>query len=98
MRLLYGINFDAVRPVSVVSSIAPRPILFIHGTADTLVPSWNMNLLAAAASAVSDAHVQTWLVPGANHIQSYHKMGIKYINRVVAFFNNSLGPATHVIG
>jgi uncharacterized protein len=95
MRLLYGINFDAVRPVSVVASIAPRPILFIQGTADTLVPSWNMNLLAAAASAVSDAHVQTWLVPGANHIQSYHKMGIKYINRVVAFFTSALGPVTH---
>ncbi len=98
MRLLYGINFDAVRPVAVVASIAPRPILFIQGTADTLVPSWNMNLLAAAASAVSDAHVQTWLVPGANHIQSYHKMGIVYVNRIVAFFTSTLGPITHVTG
>jgi uncharacterized protein len=95
MRLLYGINFDAVRPVDVVASIAPRPLFFIEGTADTLVPSWNMNLLAAAASAAPDAHVQTWLVRGANHIQSYDVMGIEYVKRVVAFFTSALGPATH---
>jgi fermentation-respiration switch protein FrsA (DUF1100 family) len=95
MRLLYGINFDEVRPEDVVARIAPRPILFIQGTADTIVPSWNMNLLATAASAVSDAHVQTWLVPGADHIQSYHKTGTEYVNRLVAFFTSILGPATH---
>jgi fermentation-respiration switch protein FrsA (DUF1100 family) len=94
MQLLYGINFDAVRPVDVVASIAPRPLLFIQGTADTLVPPWNMNLLANAASAVPGAHVQTWLVPGANHIQSYDTMGKVYVNRIVAFFTSVLGPAT----
>jgi len=34
-RILYGIDFYAVRPVDMVASIAPRPILFIHGTSDT---------------------------------------------------------------
>jgi uncharacterized protein len=93
MQLLYGANLDAVRPVDVVASIAPRPLLFIQGTIDTIVPPWNMNLLAAAASAGPDAHVQTWLVPGANHIQSYHVMGNEYVKRVVAFFTAALGPA-----
>jgi fermentation-respiration switch protein FrsA (DUF1100 family) len=93
-RLLYGINYYAVRPVDVVASIAPRPLFFIQGTADTLVPPWNMKLLAAAASTAPDARVQTWLVPGANHIQSYHVMGTVYVNRVVAFFTAALGPAT----
>ncbi len=91
MQLLYGINFDAVRPVDVVASIAPRPLFFIEGTSDGLVPPWNMNLLAEAAP---DAHVQTWLVPGANHIQSYDVMGNIYVQRVAAFFINVLGPAT----
>jgi fermentation-respiration switch protein FrsA (DUF1100 family) len=80
--------------VDVVASIAPRPLLFIQGTADTLVPPWNMKLLANAASAAPDAHVQSWLVPGANHIQSYDKMGNVYVNRIVAFFTSVLGPAT----
>jgi len=94
MQMLYGINFNAVRPVDVVASIAPRPLFFIEGTSDGLVPPWNMNLLAAAANSAPDAHVQTWLVPGANHIQSYDVMGNVYVQRVAAFFTHALGPAT----
>ena len=94
-RLLYGVNYYAVRPVDVVANIAPRPLFFIQGSADTLVPPWNMPLLAAAASAAPDAHVQTWLVHGARHSQSYHVMGTEYINRVGAFFTAALGPATY---
>ncbi len=96
MRMLYGINYYAVRPVDVVASIAPRPLFFIQGTADTVVPPWNMKLLAAAASSTPLAHVQSWLVPGAEHIQSYHVMGTAYVNRLVAFFTAALGPAAHV--
>ena len=94
MRMLYGINYYAVRPVDVVASIAPRPLFFIQGTADTVVPPWNMRQLAAAASAAPHAHVQSWLVPGAEHIQSYHVMGTVYVNHLVAFFTAALGPAT----
>src|SRR5206468_5704033 len=71
-RVLYGIDFYATRPVDVVSSIAPRPIFFIQGTADTVVPPSNLGTLAKAASAASHAHVQTWMVKGADHIQSFH--------------------------
>lgn len=91
MSLLYGINYYAVRPVDVVASIAPRPLFFIQSSVDTLVPPWNMKLLADAASTATDAHVQTWLVHGADHIQSYHVMGAAYVNRVVAFFIAALG-------
>src|SRR5579863_7557840 len=42
-RALYGIDFYHVRPVDVVASLAPRPILFIHGTADTYIPPTNMD-------------------------------------------------------
>jgi fermentation-respiration switch protein FrsA (DUF1100 family) len=97
MRLLYGIDYYAVRPVDVVASIAPRPLFFIQGTADTVVPAWNMKLLTAAASAAPRAHVQSWLVPGAEHIQSYHVMKGEYINRVVAFFTAALVPAARAL-
>ena len=92
-RLLYGVDFYAIRPVDVVANIAPRPIFFIQGSADTLVPPWNMPLLSTAASEALDAHVQTWLVHGARHSQSYHVMGTEYVNRVGAFFTAALGPA-----
>jgi uncharacterized protein len=94
MRLLYRIDYDAIRPVDVVANIAPRPLFFIHSGIDTIIPPWNMQVLADAASAASNAHIQTWLVPDADHIQSYHVMGSEYVDRIGAFFTAALGPAT----
>ena len=87
-------DFYAVRPEDIVASIAPRPIFFIHGTSDTYVPTTNMPILAAAARTAPDAHVQTWLVPGATHAQSFNKEGAVYVDRVVAFYTAELGPDT----
>lgn len=95
-HLLYGVDFYAVRPVDIVASIAPRPIFFIQGTADTIVPPVNLTMLATAASAGHDAQVQTWLVKGAGHIESFRVMGEVYLNRVVTFFTQALGPDTSV--
>src|SRR6266487_3132570 len=39
----------AIRPIDVVARIAPRPLFFIHGDADTLIPPSNSCTLAAAA-------------------------------------------------
>jgi uncharacterized protein len=90
VRVLYGVNYYAVRPVDVVAHIAPRPILFIQGAADTTVPPSNLQALAHAA-AVPGAHVQAWLVKGAGHIESYKVMGATYLDRVLAFFTQALG-------
>jgi fermentation-respiration switch protein FrsA (DUF1100 family) len=93
-NVLYGMDFYAVRPVDIVASIAPRPIFFIHGTNDTYVPTSNLNILATAARTAPDAHIQTWLVPGAGHAQSFNTEGAVYVDRVVAFYNAALGPDT----
>ena len=89
---LYGMNFYTVRPEDVIGRIAPRPILLIHGSADTFIPPVNMRELYTAASAAPNAQVQQWLVPGAQHAQSYHVMGDRYVARIVAFFTEALGP------
>jgi fermentation-respiration switch protein FrsA (DUF1100 family) len=44
----------------------------------------------AAAAAAQDAHVQTWLVPNARHIQAYNIMKNAYVNRMVTFFKTEL--------
>ena len=54
----------------------------------------NMNILATAARTAPDAHIQTWLVPGAGHAQSFNMEGPVYVDRVVAFYNAALGPDT----
>ncbi len=96
VNVLYGIDFYAVRPEDIVANIAPRPILFIHGTSDTFVPPSNMDALAAAARTAPNANVQTWLVPGAAHAQSFNTEGAVYVDRVVAFYNAALGSDTSV--
>jgi fermentation-respiration switch protein FrsA (DUF1100 family) len=95
-NVIYGINYYAVRPVDVVAQLAPRPLFFIHGAADTFVPPSNMDELAVAARAAPNAHVETWLVPGANHSQSYNTQPQEYVSRVVAFYTAAMGPATSV--
>jgi len=91
-RLLYGINFYDIRPVDAVAHIAPRPLFFIQGGADTFNPPTNLAVLTAAARAAPDASVESWLVPGADHAQAFHVAGSDYVNRVVAFYNQALGP------
>jgi len=96
-QALYGINYYAVRPVDVVVQIAPRPILFIHGDSDDYIPSSNMTTLANAARTAPNANVQTWLVPGASHAQSFNTHTQEYIARVVAFYTTALGTDTGAV-
>src|SRR5436305_13855402 len=91
-RMLYGIDFRAIRPVDVVARIAPRPLFIIHGAADTFIPPSNALALAATAD-VPHAHVQLWVVPGATHAQGFHVAGKDYVHRVIAFFRTSLGTS-----
>jgi uncharacterized protein len=93
-RAIYGIDFYNVRPVDVVAQLAPQPLFFIQGDADTFVPPSNMGDLAAAARAAPNAHVQTWLVPGAAHAQSYNTQPQEYVSRIVAFYTAAMGPDT----
>jgi fermentation-respiration switch protein FrsA (DUF1100 family) len=86
---LYGIDYRAIRPVDVVARIAPRPLLFIQGAADTFIPPSTARVLAAAAR-VPHAHVRFWLVPGATHAQGFHVAGQAYVRRVIAFLRASL--------
>jgi fermentation-respiration switch protein FrsA (DUF1100 family) len=95
-RVLYGIDFYQIKPGAVVAKIAPRPLFFIQGGADTFNPPSNLAVLVADAKAAPNASVQSWLVPGAEHAQSYHLAGSVYVDRVVNFFNATLGPSSQV--
>ena len=97
-QALYGVDFYHTSPVAVIASIAPRPILLIHGANDNKThkdtPPSDMYTLAAAALSAPNANVQTWLVPGATHAQSYNVEGKVYVDRLVAFYTAALGPDT----
>lgn len=90
---IYGLNAYANRPADYVASIAPRPIFFIHADHDNYTPSSMMDELAAAASTPSNAHVQSWKVPGVyEHAEEYRDHSVEYVARVTAFYTAALGP------
>lgn len=60
-----------------------RPILFIHGTKDTFVPTAMVDQLYKAAHGTK----QLWKVKGAGHAQSYYHDPAKYQAKVVGFIN-----------
>jgi fermentation-respiration switch protein FrsA (DUF1100 family) len=90
-RILYGVDIFDARPVDWITRIAPRPLLLIHGAADTYVPISNFQQLEAAATSPANAHVTTWIVPKTLHAQAFKNTGAVYVARVVAFFAASLG-------
>jgi uncharacterized protein len=94
-RILYGVNFYDIRPADAAPKIAPRPIYFIMGDHDDFDPPSNLPLLVAAANQAPDAQVSSWLVPGVyHHARSFMVHPTEYVQRLVAFYNDALGPDT----
>lgn len=91
VHALYGIDLAQSRPLGVIGRIAPRPLLLIHGASDTLVSPSDLSRLAEAARRAPGARVSTWLVPGADHAQSYHVTSQQYVDRLTSFFTSALG-------
>ncbi len=85
VRLMYGYNIGAARPVAEVGKIAPRPMLIIHGSADTLVTVAQAEQIKAA-----NPSAELWEVAGAGHAGSYAANPQAYVQRVASFFAQSL--------
>jgi fermentation-respiration switch protein FrsA (DUF1100 family) len=87
IKIFYGVDFYAVKPVDYVADISPRPILFIHGAEDTFVPTENAPRLYKASGNPQD---ELWIVAGADHVQAYNVNPAEYIDRIAAFFDKAL--------
>jgi Hydrolases of the alpha/beta superfamily len=61
-----------------------RPMLFIHGDEDALVP---FEHLWDNYNAKTQGYKEYWAVPGARHAESYVKYPEEYTRRVSAFLN-----------
>ena len=87
VKIMYGVDFNAVRPVELVSEIAPRPILFIHGELDETVPLEHAYRLQDASQ---NPESQLWVVPEAGHVRAYITHPEEYISRITTFFDGVL--------
>src|SRR5262249_52760050 len=83
----YGLDLSATPPLLAVSKIAPRPVLFIHGDADSRIPYRDSQRLREAAGGAQD---ELWIVHGAGHLQSFDLQPAEYSARVVGFYDLNL--------
>ena len=86
--LKYGWNFREASSLAQVAKCR-LPMLFIHGDADTFVPTWMVRPLFEA----KPGDKELWLVPGAGHAASYRDNREEYTRRVGEFVGKYIGPA-----
>ena len=77
-------------PVKFVARISPRPIFFIHGDRDAIVPSGMSQELFGQAKEPK----KLWIVPGAGHLEPRKKVGAEYELAVADFFTVALSTET----
>jgi alpha-beta hydrolase superfamily lysophospholipase len=86
-RVMYGMDLPGVKPANALARLGNRPVFLIHGTGDPMVPMVHHELLLKAA--VGNPNVESWVVPGADHAQSYKQEPEEYLRRVIAFFKKN---------
>jgi hypothetical protein len=95
VNALYGINYYNVRPIADIGKLSGRSALFITVSGDQFVPPADSQQMADAATAAG-VNVSTWLVSGGHHCNTYIMEGATYVNRVVTFYTQTLGPDASV--
>lgn len=81
-----GVNVSEVRAIDDLAAISPRPVLFVHGGQDTIVPVSNSEEMYAAASEPKDLLI----VPDAGHGGFLEAAPDEYRERLVGFFSQYL--------
>lgn len=76
----YGWSFKEASPLRQVAKCR-KPMLFIHGSKDTFVPTWMVYPLYKAKPQPKEL----WIAPGSEHAFSYRDHKEEYVRRVTAF-------------
>ena len=91
----FGLDFGGVSPEEAIASVAPRPILLIHGSDDAVTPVESATRLRAAAGPAAEL----WVLPGRGHTEGVRlaldnerpsPLREAYLRRVTEFFTRAL--------
>ena len=82
--VLMGVNINSLNPVENTAAFA-KPVLLVHGGADTQVPVSNSLAIKAA-----NPSAELWVVKGAGHGENYGRAGKEYERRLTDFFKKNL--------
>jgi pimeloyl-ACP methyl ester carboxylesterase len=87
-RVAFGVRTDDLVPIRSARQWGHRPLLLIHGEADSIVPVSQARQLARAAGPTC----QALTLPGVEHVQAYDRDPVRYVAAVDSFFNRYLTP------
>jgi dipeptidyl aminopeptidase/acylaminoacyl peptidase len=82
-----GISPDDAAPATAAAHLGQRPLLVIHGTADSTFDMDNASAIYAAASGPRDL----WILDGVEHTGAYDHDRTAFIDRLDAFYAAALG-------
>ena len=85
-RLAFGVRTDNLLPVRSALAWGGRPLLLIHGEADSVVPVQQARQIARAAG----KSCQSVILPGVGHVDAYKLAPRRYIAAVDRFFDRNL--------
>jgi len=86
-QLLTRVRAREVSGLRALARTPDVPVLFIAGTADTLIPHEHTVHLHRVSGAVGE---RLWLVDGADHVQAFDRQPGPYGERILAFFDRHL--------
>jgi fermentation-respiration switch protein FrsA (DUF1100 family) len=89
-RMLSGDDLGALSPIGAVRKIGARPLFITHGTADQRLSIDYAHDLEEARRAAGGA-VESWIVDGAGHVQAMALHPAEYEDRLVDFFDRTIG-------
>ncbi len=87
IKIMFGVDFSAIRPIDSVPKITPRPIFFIHGEDDDTIPVEHAERLYRASDNPRD---RLWIVPDTNHTRAYITHPDEYITKLIDFLDAAL--------
>ena len=87
------IDIDNTSPRKAVMGISPRPILFIHGKNDDMIPITDSKKLYELYTRTNGNKAEFWEVENAGHVGAFNNSPEKYINKVLEFLDNVYAPA-----
>jgi fermentation-respiration switch protein FrsA (DUF1100 family) len=88
-KWIIHVDPNQLRPVDVIGSISPRPVMITHGIEDEIVPVRHAHTLFKAANEPKEF----WAVAGAHHVGARDTDPDGYFVRVEQFMRQALSPA-----
>ncbi len=86
LPVVSGAHASQADPLAGLARLGSRPLLLVAGLKDQLIPYQNSVLLYHTARR-TDANAALWLVPMAQHVQSFQLQPVAYLSHLYTFLH-----------